>query len=92
LNVRHTSLYYFSFLIIHLSEYSLKVLFFTQTSFDESIGANMTVHNVVTNDVYADFPAMVALLMPGGYTSLLLGVDQEASAARKLHFDEAHKQ
>jgi hypothetical protein len=27
--------------------------------------------------------------MPGGYTSLLLGVDQEASAARKLHFDEA---
>ncbi|PVH34665.1 hypothetical protein PAHAL_7G002500 [Panicum hallii] len=52
----------------------------------------MTVHNVVTNDVYADFPAMVALLMPGGYTSLLLGVDQEASAARKLHFDEAHKQ
>jgi hypothetical protein len=63
---------------------------FTQKSFDESIGANMTLHDVVTNDMCADFPAMVTPLMLGGYTSLLLGVDQEASAARKLHFDEAH--
>jgi hypothetical protein len=44
------------------------------------------------HDMYADFPTVAAPLMPGGYTSLLLGVDQEASAARKLHFDEAHKQ
>jgi hypothetical protein len=33
---------------------------------------------------------MISPLMAGGYTSLLLGVDQEASAARKIHFDEAH--
>jgi hypothetical protein len=26
--------------------------------------------------------------MPGEYTSLLLGLDQEASTARKLRFDE----
>ena len=26
--------------------------------------------------------------MQGGYTDLLLGLDQEASTARKLHFDE----
>jgi hypothetical protein len=65
-------------------------LFFTHTSFDESIGTNMTLHNVVTNDMYADFPAMVSPLMPREYTSLLLGVNQEALAARKLHFDQAH--
>jgi hypothetical protein len=41
------------------------------------------------HDMYADFPTVVAPLMPRGYTSLLLGVDQEASAARKLYFDEA---
>jgi hypothetical protein len=33
---------------------------------------------------------MISPLIEGGYTSLLLRVDQEASAARKLHFDEAH--
>jgi hypothetical protein len=63
---------------------------FTHSSFDESIDANMTLHDVVTNDMCAHFPAMVTPLMLGGYTSLLLGVDQEALAARKLHFDEAH--
>jgi hypothetical protein len=49
----------------------------------------MTLSDGVSNDMYAYFPTVVAPLMPGGYISLLLGVDQEASAARKLHFDEA---
>jgi hypothetical protein len=30
----------------------------------------------------------VPCFMPGEYTSLLLGLDQEAPTARKLHFDE----
>ncbi|PVH31385.1 hypothetical protein PAHAL_9G130700 [Panicum hallii] len=59
------------------------------TSFDESVGANMTLSDGVSNDMYAYFPTVVAPLMPGGYISLLLGVDQEASATLKLHFDEA---
>jgi hypothetical protein len=36
------------------------------------------------------FSAMISPLMAGGYTSLLLRVDQETSTALKLHFDEAH--
>jgi hypothetical protein len=35
-----------------------------------------------------NFSSTVPSFMQGGYTSLLLGLDQEASAARKLHFDE----
>jgi hypothetical protein len=50
----------------------------------------MTLHNIVTNDMYADFLPMVSSLTPREYTSLLFGVDKEASAARKLHFDQAH--
>jgi hypothetical protein len=33
----------------------------------------------------------VPSFVQGGYTSLLLDLDQEASAARKLHFDEQSK-
>jgi hypothetical protein len=35
-----------------------------------------------------NFSSTVPCFMPGEYTSLLLGLDQEASTARKLHFDE----
>ena len=41
-----------------------------------------------------DPSAMVASYIPGGYTRLLMGVDQDASiqnAARKLHFDGAQE-
>jgi hypothetical protein len=36
----------------------------------------------------ANFSSTVPYFLPGGYTSLLLGLDQEATTARKLHFDE----
>jgi hypothetical protein len=32
--------------------------------------------------------SIVPSFVQGGYTSLLLGLDQEASVGRKLHFDE----
>jgi hypothetical protein len=41
-------------------------------------------------NLIADPTAMAAPHIPGGYTSLLMGVDQDASmqtAVRKLHFD-----
>jgi len=34
-----------------------------------------------------NFPTIVPNLMQGGYTSLLLGLHQDALAARKLQFD-----
>ena len=40
----------------------------------------------------SDFPTMVApstSSVQGGYTDLLIGLHQDASTARKLHFDEA---
>jgi hypothetical protein len=40
-------------------------------------------------NIIADPTAMAAPHIPGGYTSLLMGVDQDASmqiAVRKLHF------
>jgi hypothetical protein len=36
----------------------------------------------------ANFSSTVLCFLPGGYTSLLLGLDQEATTAWKLHFDE----
>jgi hypothetical protein len=57
---------------------------------DESIGVNMPEQHAVTNKMNVDFQTMDALLMQGGYTSLLLGVDSYASAARELHFDASH--
>ncbi|TVU13527.1 hypothetical protein EJB05_40587, partial [Eragrostis curvula] len=59
-------------------------------SVDGSIAANTAIPNVAAN-MYCDSSAMMAPLALGGYTSLLLGVDQEAAVARKLHFDEASK-
>ena len=41
-------------------------------------------------NLIADPSAMAAPYIPGGYTSLLMGVDQDATvqtAIRKLHFD-----
>jgi hypothetical protein len=36
----------------------------------------------------ANFSSTVLCFLPGGYTSLLLGLDQEATTAQKLYFDE----
>jgi hypothetical protein len=55
----------------------------------QSNNANMGIPNAFTNNMYVDFSSMAAPLMQGGYTKLLLGVDQDASAARKLNFDVA---
>jgi hypothetical protein len=35
-----------------------------------------------------NFSSIVPSFVQGGYTGLLLGLDQEASAAQKLHFNE----
>jgi hypothetical protein len=42
-----------------------------------------TFRNMLLN-----FSSTVPSLVQGGYMSLLLGLDQEASAARKLNFEE----
>jgi hypothetical protein len=47
----------------------------------------MAIPNSST-DMLVNFSTNVPNWMQGGYTSLLLGIDQDASAARKLHFDE----
>jgi hypothetical protein len=47
----------------------------------------MAEPNTCTN-MYTNFLSTVPSFLQGGYTSLLLGIDQEASAARKLNFDE----
>ncbi|KAL6609636.1 hypothetical protein ACP70R_039605 [Stipagrostis hirtigluma subsp. patula] len=57
---------------------------------DPSTGANITRSNFTT-DMYANSSSMVPPLSHGGYTGLLLGVDQHAtllSTARKLQYDE----
>jgi hypothetical protein len=51
-------------------------------------GENMAEPNTCTN-MYTNFSSTVPIFLRGGYTlSLLLGIDQEALAARKLNFDE----
>lgn len=55
-------------------------------------GVHIAPPNLVTNihGVHIappNVPSMVAPIKQGGYTSLILGVDQEASTARKLYFD-----
>jgi hypothetical protein len=54
----------------------------------ENSGANMVVPNTSTNTL-VNISSTEPSLMQGGYTSLLLGLDQNASAAWKLHFDMA---
>jgi hypothetical protein len=46
-------------------------------------------------NLIGDPSAMAAPYIPGGYTSLLMGVDQDATlqtAVRKLHFDGMQNQ
>ena len=50
----------------------------------------MPEQHAVTNKMNADFETTDALLMQGGYTSLLLGVDSYDLAARELHFDASN--
>jgi hypothetical protein len=75
---------------------------FTTISFDPffctepscgSIGANMLggnieIPNLVAN-MYGESSTVVAPPIQGGYTSLLFGLHQDVSAARKLDFDES---
>lgn len=66
------------------------VFFLEQVSFDATIGASIIIPKFSAN-TYGDSSTNVALLIQGGYTSLLLGADQDARArftARKLYFDE----
>jgi hypothetical protein len=46
----------------------------------------MAAPNTSTN-MYTNFSSTVPSFLQGGY--ILLGIDKEASAARKLNFDEA---
>jgi hypothetical protein len=51
-------------------------------------GDNSGVNAAVPNDssnILINFPTTAPNLMQGGYTSLLLGIDQNAIAARKLN-------
>jgi hypothetical protein len=50
-------------------------------------GENMAEPNTCTN-MYTNFSSTVPIFLQGGYTSLLLGIDHEALAARKLNFNE----
>jgi hypothetical protein len=50
-------------------------------------GVNIAPQDYLSNP-YGGFPTMVAHPTEGGYTSLLLGLHQDASAARRLQFDE----
>jgi hypothetical protein len=47
-----------------------------------------TRDNCAVNLVDPSISTNVPNFMDGGYTSLLFGLDQEASAARQLHFSE----
>jgi hypothetical protein len=49
----------------------------------EYMAAPNTSRNMLLN-----FSSTVPSLVQGGYTSLLLGLDQEAPAARKVNFEE----
>jgi hypothetical protein len=59
----------------------------TQGPSDASIGVNIAPQYYLTNP-YGGVPTMVAHPTEGGYTSLLLGLHQDTSAARRLQFDE----
>jgi peptidase E len=48
----------------------------------DNSGGNVALPNISTNNAI-NFP----IIVQGEYTSLLLGLDQDASAARKLQFD-----
>jgi hypothetical protein len=48
---------------------------------------NMAEPNTSTN-MFINILSSVPSLLQGGYMSLLLGLDEEASVARKLNFDE----
>jgi hypothetical protein len=52
----------------------------------DNSGVNVAVPNDYSN-ILINFPTTAPNLMQGGYTSLLLGIDQNASAAWKLQFD-----
>jgi hypothetical protein len=52
----------------------------------DNSGVNVAVPNDSSN-ILINFPTTTPNLMQGGYTSLFLGIDQNASAARKLHFN-----
>jgi hypothetical protein len=58
---------------------------FPKAPFHTSIDVNMATQN----NRYAQLSAMGADSMRGEYTNILLGVDQDTFAARKLNFDEA---
>lgn len=47
----------------------------------------MSVPNTATN-MLANFSSTVPSFVQGGYTRLLLGLDQDATTARILYFDE----
>jgi hypothetical protein len=51
-------------------------------------GGSIAIPNLVAN-MYGESSTVVAPLIQGGYTSLLLGLYQVVSAARKLDFDES---
>jgi hypothetical protein len=57
----------------------------TRNTSDNS-GGNAAVPNTSSN-ILINFPTTAPNLMQGGYTSLLFGLDQNASSARKLQFD-----
>jgi hypothetical protein len=42
----------------------------------------------ISTNMLVNYSSIMPSFMQGGYTDLLLGLDQEASTARKLHFDE----
>jgi hypothetical protein len=70
----------------------LQFLFVPQGGNAGRIGANPIVPTFA-NDMYQQSSTMPTPLIQGGYTSLILGVQQDAtllSSARKLHFDEQH--
>ena len=73
--------------MIHLHEYVLNIFFNTQDPSHASTDVNIAPPGYLTN-AYSEFPTMVAHPTQGGYTSLILGLHQDASAARKLQFDE----
>jgi hypothetical protein len=52
----------------------------------DNSGVNVAVPNDSSN-ILINFPTIAPNLMQEGYTSLLLGIDQNTSATRKLQFD-----
>ena len=57
---------------------------------DCNVGTSSTMNTQF--NLFANSSAMAPSYIPGGYTSLLMGVDQDATtqaAVRKLYFDES---